>query len=302
YYFQYDKLRDNFNPFALNFMKGGMVYSNAFTTVSPNHAWEAHHTDVGCGLSHTIHLHQDRFSGVLNGIDYDFWNPEIDRYIPQNYTKDTLEDKAKNKKALRERLLLRDVDSPIVAYIGRLDNQKGVHLVHHAIYYALSKGAQFVLLGSATEPAINAHFQHEKNYLNSNPDCHLELGFNEELSHLIYAGADMIIVPSNYEPCGLTQMIGLKYGTVPIVRGVGGLVNTVFDRDYDQTKPPEERNGFVFYQSDYRAIESAMERAIDLWNYNPEEFRQLAIQGMEYDYSWNHPGAEYLEIYEHIKA
>lgn len=302
YYFQYDKLRDNFNPFALNFMKGGIVYSNAFTTVSPHHAWEAHHTDVGCGLSHTIHLHQDRFSGVLNGIDYDFWNPEIDRYIPQKYTKDTLEDKAKNKKALRERLLLRDVDSPIVAYIGRLDNQKGVHLVHHAIYYALSKGAQFVLLGSATEPAINAHFQHEKNYLNNNPDCHLELGFNEELSHLIYAGADMIIVPSNYEPCGLTQMIGLKYGTVPIVRSVGGLVNTVFDRDYDQTKPPEERNGFVFYQSDYHAIESAMERAIDLWNYNPEEFRQLAIQGMEYDYSWNHPGAEYLEIYEHIKA
>jgi starch synthase len=302
YYFQYDKLRDNFNPFALNFMKGGIVYSNAVTTVSPHHAWEAHHTDVCCGLSHTIHLHQDKFSGVLNGIDYDFWNPEIDRYIPQHYTKDTLEDKAKNKKALRERLLLRDVDSPIVAYIGRLDNQKGVHLVHHAIYYALSKGAQFVLLGSATESAINAHFQHEKNFLNNNPDCHLELGFNEELSHLIYAGADMIIVPSNYEPCGLTQMIGLKYGTVPIVRGVGGLVNTVFDRDYDQTKPPEERNGFVFYQTDYHAIESAMERAIDLWNYNPEEFRKLAIQGMEYDYSWNHPGAEYLTIYERVKA
>ncbi len=302
YYFQYDKLRDNFNPFALNLMKGSIVYANAVTTVSPHHAWEAHYTDIGCGLSHTLHLHQDKFRGVLNGIDYDFWNPESDRYIPQHYTKDNLEDKAKNKKALRERLLLRDIDKPIVTYIGRLDNQKGVHLVHHAIYYALDKQAQFVLLGSATESSINAHFRHEKNFLNDHPDCHLELGFNEELSHLIYAGADMIIVPSNYEPCGLTQMIGLKYGTVPIVRGVGGLVNTVFDRDYDQSKPPEKRNGYVFYDTDYHALESAMDRAIGLWYYNLEEFQELVIQGMEYDYSWNHPGAQYLEIYEFIRA
>jgi starch synthase len=298
YYFQYDKLRDNFNPFALNLMKGGIVYSNAVTTVSPNHAWEARCTDVGCGLGHTLYLYQDKFRGILNGIDYDFWNPEIDRYIPCNYTKENFEDKAKNKKALRERLLLQDVDKPIVAYIGRLDRQKGVHLVHHAIYYALERKAQFVLLGSATEPEINAHFQHEKRFLNDNPDVHIELGFNEELSHLIYAGADMIVVPSNYEPCGLTQMIGLKYGTVPIVRGVGGLVNTVFDRDYDRSVPPHKRNGYVFYDTDHQAIESAMDRAIGLWHYFPEEFRQLAIQGMEYDYSWNHPGEEYVKIYD----
>lgn len=302
YYFQYNKLRDNFNPFALNFMKGGIVYSNAVTTVSPHHAWEAHYSDIGCGLSHTLDIYQDKFSGILNGIDDDFWNPESDRYIPQPFNKDTLEDKIKSKKALRDRLLLQDVDKPIIAYIGRLDNQKGVHLVHHAIYYALDKQAQFVLLGSATESGINAHFRHEKNFLNDNPDSHLELGFNEELSHLIYAGADMIIVPSNYEPCGLTQMIGFKYGTVPIVRGVGGLVNTVFDRDYDTSKPPEKRNGYVFYDTDFHAIEFAMDRAIGLWYYSLEEFRQLAIQGMEYDYSWNHPGTEYLKIYELIRA
>ncbi|UWU45641.1 hypothetical protein APLC1_0322 [Limnospira platensis C1] len=106
--------------------------------------------------------------------------------------------------------------------MGRLDQQKGVHLVHHAIYYALYRQAQFVLLGSATETAINNWFLHEKNHLNHNPDCHIEIGFNEELSHLIYAGADIIIVPSNYEPCGLTQMIGLQYGTVPVVRGLAG--------------------------------------------------------------------------------
>jgi starch synthase len=302
YYFQYDKLRDNFNPFAINFMKAGINYANAITTVSPNHAVEAQTTEVGCGLGHTLYLQKDKFSGVLNGIDYDFWNAEIDRYIPHSYSWDDFEQKAYNKKALRERLMLRDGDSkPIIAYIGRLDNQKGVHLVHHAIYYALNQGAQFVLLGSATEPAINAHFQHEKQFLNSNPDVHLELGFNEELSHLIYAGSDMIVVPSNYEPCGLTQMIGLKYGTVPIVRGVGGLVNTVFDRDYEETLPPEKRNGYVFYSQDDQGLESAIGRAIDLWKKQPKEFEKLAIQGMQYDYSWNLPGEKYLEIYDWIR-
>lgn len=301
YYFHYDRLGDNFNPFVLNYMKGGIVYSNYVNTVSPHHAWEAHHTDIGCGLGHTLHLKQDKFAGILNGIDYDMWNPEVDRYIPYHYAKDNLQGKTWNKKALREQLLLRQVDKPLIAFIGRLDDQKGVHLVHHALYYALSQGAQFVLLGSATEPGINSRFWHEKNYLNNNPDCHLEIGFNEELAHLIYAAADMIVVPSNYEPCGLTQMIGLQYGTVPIVRGVGGLVNTVFDRDYDQTKPPEARNGYVFHQTDNHALESAMSRAIELWYQKPEEFRKLVIQGMEYDYSWNHPAEEYLEVYDYIR-
>lgn len=301
HYFSYDRLRDNFNPFALNFMKGGIVYSNSVNTVSPHHAWEARYENVGYGLGHTLELHNYKFGGILNGIDYETWNPEIDRYIPHHYSKDDFEGKAKNKKALREHLLLQDVDKPLVAFIGRLDDQKGVHLVHHAIYYALSKNAQFVLLGSATEPGINSWFWHEKQHLNNNPDCHLELGFNEELAHLIYAAADLIVVPSNYEPCGLTQVIGLRYGTVPIVRGVGGLVNTVFDRDYDQNHPPEERNGYVFYQTDNNALESAMDRAIGLWHNSPEEFRQLVEQGMECDYSWNHPGEQYVGLYEHVR-
>lgn len=301
YYFEYDRLRDNFNPFALNFMKGGIIYSNFITTVSPHHAWEAHYGEFGYGLGHTLHQHQHKFGGILNGIDYDVWNPEIDRYIPYHFSQDDLTGKAKNKKALRERLWMEDEDKPIIAYIGRLDDQKGVHLVHHAIYYALHRNAQFVLLGSATESGINSWFWHEKNFLNNNPNVHLELGFNEELSHLIYAGADMIVVPSNFEPCGLTQMIGLRYGTVPIVRGVGGLVNTVFDRDYDNYHPQDERNGYVFFQTDFTALESAMDRAIGLWNYYPDEFEKLQVQGMEYDYSWNHPGTNYIQVYEHIR-
>ena len=301
YYFQYDRLQDNFNPFAINFMKGGITYSNYVTTVSPHHTWEAHCGNEGFGLGHTLHIYQDKFAGVLNGIDYEVWNPQSDRSIPHHYTQDDLQGKIWTKKSLRERLLLRHADKPIIAFIGRLDQQKGVHLVHHALYYALIREAQFVLLGSATEPGINTHFWHEKFFLNDNPDCHLEIGFNEELAHMIYAGADLIVVPSNFEPCGLTQMISLRYGTVPIVRGVGGLVDTVFDRDYNANKPPEERNGYVFYQTDYNALESAMGRAIDLWYREPEQFRQLAVQGMNNNYSWNHPGEKYVEIYDYIR-
>lgn len=229
------------------------------------------------------------------------WNPDVDRFIPHQYTADTWDIKAKNKHALRERLLLRDENKPIVCFIGRLDDQKGVHLVHHAIYYAMHRQAQFVLLGSATAPKINDWFWHEKHFLNDNPDCHLELGFNEELSHLIYAGADIIVVPSHFEPCGLTQMIGLKYGTVPVVRGVGGLINTVFDRDHDAAHPANERNGYVFYQTDHPALESALDRAIGLWYNHPDEFRQLSQQGMQYDYSWNRPGSMYVSVYDYIR-
>ena len=111
-----------------------------------------------------------------------------------------------------------------------------------------------------------------------------------------------MVVPSNYEPCGLTQLISLKYGTVPIVRGVGGLLSTVFDRDFETDRAPEKRNGYVFYQTDNYALETAMERAIGLYKEFPKEFEQLVQQGMEYDYSWNNSGKSYLDIYEHIKA
>jgi starch synthase len=282
-------------------MKGGIVYSNYVNTVSPHHAWEARYGQFGYGLGHTLEIHNHKFGGILNGIDYEIWNPKIDRYLPYHYNAEDNEGKERNKKILRNRLLLSDEDKPIVAYIGRLDDQKGVHLVHHSIYYSLGRGAQFVLLGAATEPSINSWFWHEKQHLNDNPNCHIELGFNEELAHLIYAGADMIVVPSNYEPCGLTQIIGLKYGTVPIVRGVGGLLNTVFDYDYDTDHQPEERNGFVFFESDNYALESAMGRAFDLWYQSPEKFQELSVRGMKCDYSWKHPGEQYVGVYDYIR-
>jgi starch synthase len=300
YYYDYHRLRDNFNHSAINFMKGGIVYSNFVTTVSPQHAWEARHTDQGHGLGHTLHVHEGKMGGVLNGIDYNVWNPEIDWYIPYHYGPGNIDTKYGDKEALRDRLLLRKDYKPIIAYVGRLDQQKGVHLIRHAIFHAIRHGAQFVLLGTSPDPAINQDFWRLKHELNDNPDCHLELGFNEELSHLIYAGADMMIVPSLFEPCGLTQMIALKYGTVPIVRAIGGLVDTVFDRDYSH-RHPDDRNGYVFHNADYPGIESAMHRAIGLWYGYPDEFRKLMLNGMRYDFSWNYPGQHYFNIYEYIR-
>ncbi len=299
YFKQPERLKDDFNHTALNFMKGGIVYSNFVTTVSPQHAWEVRFTDQGYGLGHTLYTHRTKFGGVLNGLDYEVWNPEIDPLIPHHYSAHSLDPKYGNKEILRERFLLRKDYKPVIAYVGRLDSQKGVHLIRHGIFHAIQNGAQFILLGAGSEKGINDHFWQIKHQLNDNPDCHLEISYNEELAHLIYAGADLIIVPSVYEPCGLTQVIALRYGTVPIVRAVGGLVNTVFDRDHD-SKPLQERNGYVFHEDSHSAFESALQRAIGLWYSDPKAFRELVINGMQYDFSWNYPGQDYLNIYEFI--
>jgi starch synthase len=148
---------------------------------------------------------------------------------------------------------------------------------------------------------VNADFWHIKHEMDGSPDCHLELGYDEDLAHLIYAGADMILIPSVYEPCGLTQMIAMKYGCVPVARRVGGLADTVFDANYSD-RPFEERNGYVFDDFTYAGLESALGRAIGLWKRFPEYFRQLRVNGMRQDHSWNVPGQHYLDIYEHIRA
>lgn len=300
HYMHPDRLLDTANRSAVNLMKGGIVYSNFVTTVSPKYAFEIRHTELSYGLGHTLHVHSGKFGGILNGIDYDVWNPEIDWHIPHKYGINNLDDKYKNKEALRNRLMLRHDYKPLIAYIGRLEHQKGVELIRHGIFYGLANGCQFVLLGSSPEAGTNNYFWGLKRHLNDNPDCHLEIGYNEELSHLIYAGADMIMVPSLFEPCGLTQMIALKYGTVPIVRDTGGLSDTVFDADH-APRPYHERNGYVFRDFNYHGLESAMHRAIGMWYAYPNHFRELMENGMRYDFSWNHPGHHYMNIYEHIR-
>ena len=300
YYFHHDRLLDNHIPHALNLMKGGVVYSNFITTVSPRYAVETKDGGQGFGLEPTLHHHHYKYGGVVNGIDYDTWNPEIDTHIPVQYNVDTIDGKYANKHALRQRLLLAENEKPIIAFIGRLDPQKGLDLVRHALFYALNNRAQFVLLGSSPDPDINNYFWELKRHLNDSPDCHIEIGFDEELAHLIYAGSDMMIVPSQFEPCGLTQLIAMKYGTIPVVRSVGGLADTVFDKDHAHDKPLNERNGYVFNDYDIPGIESALSRAISCYYQYPGHFRDLIANAMRSDYSWRLPGQHYLNIYDYI--
>lgn len=300
HFFDYHRMSDNNHPNALNLLKAGIVYSNFVTTVSPRYAHETKDQGQGFGLEPTLHTHHIKYGGVLNGIDYDVWNPEVDEQIPTCYSVETIEGKYDNKRALRQRLMLADNEKPIVAFIGRLDPQKGLDLVRHAIFYCLEQGAQFVLLGSSPDQAINNDFWGLKDMLNESPDCHLEIGFDETLAHLIYAGADMMLVPSRFEPCGLTQLISLRYATIPVARSVGGLADTIFDKDHSN-RPLHERNGYLFDNYDQDGLESALGRALACYYNHPEDFRELMKNAMNSDYSWNIPGRDYLNIYDYIR-
>ncbi|CCQ73907.1 glycogen synthase [Magnetospira sp. QH-2] len=295
-----ERLLDHSYPDAVNLMKGGIVYANFTTTVSPRYADEIRSSDLGHGLQHTLGVHHETFGGVLNGVDYNVWNPEIDPHIPHQYGPTNIEPKFDNKAALRHRLMLQDKFKPIVAVISRLDPQKGVHLIRHALFHTLANGGQFVLLGSGSDAGINDHFWELKHHLNDNPDVHLEIGYDDELAHLIYAGSDMMLVPSAFEPCGLTQLIAMKYGTVPVVRETGGLADTVFDANHAH-KPYSERTGYTFHHFDNAGLESALGRALGLWYQYPRYFNQLRLNGMHKDYSWNHPGTNYMNIFNWIK-
>ena len=296
-----DRLLDDRHRGAVNLMKGGIVFSNFVTTVSPTYAREIQSTHLGMGLQRILNVHHQKVGGVLNGVDYGTWNPEVDSHIARRYTLDTLPDKYANKEALRDHLWLRHGFKPMVAFVGRLDPQKGVQLIFQAIPYCLNNGCQFVLLGSSPRQDINDAFWGLKRLYNDHPDCHLEIGHNEELAHLIYAGSDMLLVPSEYEPCGLTQIIALKYGTVPVVRNTGGLADTVFDAN-DAPRPYHERNGYTFNDFNWTGLESALRRALGLWFHYPQSFRELMGNGMRANFSWNHPAQDYLNIYNYIKA
>jgi starch synthase len=296
-----DRLLDTGNPQAANLMKGAIVYSSFVTTVSPRYAWEVRNTEQGMGLQETLNTHGQKFRGVINGIDQDTWNPQIDPLIPQLFGPSSLPEKARCKSALREHLGLEEAAKPVVAIVSRLERQKGIELMRRTVHYALGNGCQVVLLGRASEPWVDTLFQDLRRETDGSVDCHLELGFDDELAHRIYAGADIIVVPSVYEPCGLTQLIAMKYGVVPVVRRVGGLMDTVFDANYSD-KAFEKRNGYLFDDYTAEGLESALGRAIWLWFEHPEYFRQLRLNGMHMDNGWTGPVQEYLQVFESIRV
>ncbi|KAJ7968884.1 Starch synthase, chloroplastic/amyloplastic [Quillaja saponaria] len=293
-----DRMQDNSAHDRVNPIKGGVVFSNIVTTVSPTYAQEVRTAEGGQSLHSTLNFHSKKFVGILNGIDTDSWNPATDTFLKVQYSASDIQGKSENKEALRRHLGLSSADNkrPLFGCITRLVPQKGVHLIRHAIYRTLEKGGQFVLLGSSPVPHIQREFEGIANHFQYHDHVRLILKYDESLSHSIYAASDMFIIPSIFEPCGLTQMISMRYGAVPIVRKTGGLNDSVFDVD-DDTIPLQFRNGFTFLTPDEQGVNSALERAIELYRNNPESWKQLVQKDMNIDFSWDSSATLYEELY-----
>lgn len=300
-------MQDPHNEDNINLLKGGIVYADAVTTVSPTYEKEIKTEPSGCGLNKTLNKYASKITGILNGIDEDFWNPATDPHLKKNYETHTpdmqtvLNAKEKNRNSIKMQHGLTLENVPLVISITRLVPQKGPELILQGLLHTLEVGGQFILLGSAPDPDTYLHFTSIKN---SHPKGHnLILCFDkdEALAHHLFAAADMIIIPSLFEPCGLTQMIALRYGTVPIVRKTGGLADTIFDIDTSE-HPVHERNGYTFDSPNTEGITKALDRALTCFNEDKKKWHTLMQQGMRYDFSWAHETQAYISIYEKITS
>ncbi|KAK4757792.1 hypothetical protein SAY87_019093 [Trapa incisa] len=301
------------NPERLSLLKGGIVYSNAVVTVSPTYLKE---TLCSGWLASTLIKCHDKYIGILNGIDYAVWNPTTDIFLPAKFNAKNLEGKRLCKYYLQKGLGLdlkgeetinrnddvidASVKVPMVVCITRLVAQKGLHLIIHAIKHVEELGGQMIVLGKAPDRRVENEFKHLADLLNQGPNVRILLMYSEELSHMVYAAADIVLVPSMYEPCGLSQMIGMRYGAVPIVRKTGGLADTVFDID-DQSNQ-EMANGFVFEGIDERSLSWALDRAFYHYRENPDEWAGMVRKVMEIDNSWNNTAGKYIDVYNSVRV
>lgn len=299
-YLTQERMLDPIFPMTINLLKGGIEYADAITTVSPTYEKEIVTSEGAFGLTETLQKNKYKLSGILNGIDINFWNPATDPHLVQHYS---AADEPNTKKAAknlnRQKLYhlcgLNASDGPIVACITRLVPQKGPTLIREALLHTKKLGGQFILLGSCASPEIHQEFLSlQKEF--KGQGIAISLAYNEALAHVIYAAADMLVIPSIFEPCGLTQMIALRYGTVPIVRKTGGLADTVFDIDNSDI-PLEKRNGFSFEAPEPKAIDHALNRAFQCYQQSPKLWEHLIENGMRCDYSWRHSAQEYVQIY-----
>lgn len=280
----------------LSFIKGGLVYADRITTVSPTYALEIQTAEFGYGLEGLLlHRHND-LSGIINGIDTDQWNPETDRYIPGHYNADSLGNKQHNKAALQKQLLLPvDNSIPVLGLVGRLVEQKGIDLVIDCLPELLTMPIQFVLLGSGDKQVE----QRLLNLMHLYPDkMAISIGYNEELAHLIESGADIFLMPSRFEPCGLNQMYSQRYGTIPIVRKTGGLADTVVD-SLPETIINNTATGIIFNEANSSALLEAIKRTLLLYQLD-EVWPKMQKNAMSVDFSWRHSAEQYLVLYRSI--
>ncbi|NOT13647.1 MAG: glycogen synthase GlgA [Methylococcaceae bacterium] len=280
----------------LSFIKGGLVYSDYITTVSPTYALEIQTPEFGYGLEGLLDHRKEFLGGIINGIDLDQWNPKTDTLISQNFTESTLSKKQVNKSALQKKMGL-PVNGriPLFGLIGRLVEQKGIDLILDSLPEMLTMPLQFVLLGSgdkAYEKLLEALAQ-------SYPDkIALNIGYNEELAHSIEAGADIFLMPSRFEPCGLNQMYSQRYGTIPIVRKTGGLADTVVDA-LPHTIADNTATGIIFNEATAGSLLESVKRALLLYS-NAEIWIKLQTAGMKKDFSWQQSAQRYLAVYNNL--
>ncbi len=279
----------------VNFMKAGILYSSIVTTVSRQYAREIQTPEFGCGLDGLLRSRSKTLFGVLNGVDYEEWDPMTDKSLPKTFGPADPSGKAAAREALLQAFGLSvPEDRPIAGMVTRLASQKGLDLVCEALDRILQMGITPIILGTG-----EARIQ---DFLKESASRHsgklgLRMAFDEKLARLIYAGSDMFIIPSRYEPCGLTQMYSLKYGTIPVVRATGGLEDTI--TDFNQATG--RGNGFKFQTADAPSLIGAMNRAATVFK-DGASWRKLMQNAMASDFSWDKSAAEYIRLYRKLSS
>jgi len=277
----------------VSFLKAAIRFAQAVNTVSPTYAEEIQHEPLGMGMQGLLSERRDVLSGILNGIDTSLWDPGRDALIAAHYDAKTLFGKRANKRALQERMgLAEDPDVPLLSMVSRLTHQKGIDLILDAVPAMLGMPAQLVVLGTGER----AHEQRLRNLAATHPGrVAATIGFDEQLAHLIEAGADIFLMPSRYEPCGMNQMYSQRYGTPPLVHGTGGLLDSVVDCS-PATLKNHTATGFVFAPLDAITLLENCRRAVAAYG-DQRIWRQLQKNGMKRDFSWEARAQQYLDLY-----
>lgn len=280
----------------LSFIKGGLVYSDFITTVSPTYALEIQTAEYGYGLEGLLEYRKDTLGGIINGIDLDQWDPNTDTYLPHKFSAAKLDQKLLNKTELQTRFSLPINEKvPLFGLIGRLVEQKGIDLIMDCLPEMLNMDLQFVLLGSGDKVFEKQLQELALQY----PDkMALKIGYDEGLAHLIEAGSDVFLMPSRFEPCGLNQMYSQRYGTIPIVRKTGGLADTVTDT-LPESLANNTASGIVFNEASASSLLEAIKRALILYS-APDSWKKMQITGMEKDFSWQKSAEQYLALYDSL--
>ncbi|MFN2272646.1 MAG: glycogen synthase [Anaerolineae bacterium] len=289
---EYLKHLDIEQPGTVNWMAQGIAHADLINTVSKQYAKEILMPEIGMGLDPLLKERKDRLFGVLNGIDYDEWNPATDPHIPHHFSATTLDQRAVNKAALQQQARLPvQPDTPLIGMVSRLDHVKGMDLMEPVLEWLLEENdAQFILLGTGHEDYHEMFERVQARYPNR---IRAFLKFDDVLARRIYAGADMFLMPSAVEPCGLGQMIAMRYGCVPIVRATGGLADTV----PNYTTRNRKGLGFTFTKYTPKACISSLKRALKTYR-TKKAWRKIQQRGMESDFSWSSSAQEYVELYQ----